>query len=252
MEQVIRAKVPIRIKNTFKPGDGGTVILLEDDYEASTRITPIPPLSHAAVDPHAITATACTLKSDVLVLNIHSNRKSVSHGFLAKVFTCLDRYGVVVDLISTSEVHVSLVTSASSLGLSGGSGSNDTSRNSSTDIFVATSPNATDDPSVSPVLNSALTIQRTKLDMVVRELQHLGELSVLRNMVILSLVGKRMRNMVGIAGKMFSVLARENVNIEMISQGASEVNISCVVLESDAERALRAVHDHCVLGMDPR
>lgn len=39
---------------------------------------------------------------------MNSNRKSVSHGFLAGIFGALDRYGVVVDLISTSEVHVSM------------------------------------------------------------------------------------------------------------------------------------------------
>jgi hypothetical protein len=38
-------------------------------------------------------------------------------------------------------------------------------------------------------------------------------------MAILSLVGKQMKNMIGIAGKMFSTLGENNVNIEMISQG---------------------------------
>lgn len=42
------------------------------------------------------------------MLNVNSNRKSVSHGFLAGIFGTLDRFGVVVDLISTSEVHVSM------------------------------------------------------------------------------------------------------------------------------------------------
>ena len=40
-------------------------------------------------------------------------------------------------------------------------------------------------------------------------------------MAILSLVGKQMKNMVGVAGKMFSTLGENNVNIEMISQGES-------------------------------
>ena len=49
-----------------------------------------------------------TIKEKIVVLNVNSNRKSVSHGFLAGIFGCLDRYGVVVDLISASEVHVSM------------------------------------------------------------------------------------------------------------------------------------------------
>lgn len=52
--------------------------------------------------------TAVTIKEHIIVLNVNSNRKSVSHGFLAGIFGTLDRYGVVVDLISTSEVHVSM------------------------------------------------------------------------------------------------------------------------------------------------
>jgi aspartate kinase len=65
---------------------------------------------------------------------------------------------------------------------------------------------------------------------------------VLYNMAILSLVGKQMKNMVGISGKMFSTLAESNVNIEMISQGASEINISCVIDEKMALTAMNAIH----------
>lgn len=49
-----------------------------------------------------------TIKEHIIVLNVNSNRKNVSHGFLATIFGTLDRYGVVVDLISTSEVYVSM------------------------------------------------------------------------------------------------------------------------------------------------
>ena len=46
----------------------------------------------------------------------------------------------------------------------------------------------------------------------------------------------------GTAGQMFSALGGAGVNIEMISQGASEINISCVIKEEDTEAGLRAVH----------
>jgi len=70
---------------------------------------------------------------------------------------------------------------------------------------------------------------------------------VLYEMAILSLVGKEMKNMVGIASKMFSTLAKYKVNIEMISQGASEINISCVIDDRNSVTALKAVHDECIL-----
>jgi aspartate kinase len=65
-------------------------------------------------------------------------------------------------------------------------------------------------------------------------------------MAILSMVGKQMRNMVGIAGRMFTTLAQGNVNIEMISQGASEINISCVIEARDAVKALNLIHQSCL------
>jgi aspartate kinase len=65
----------------------------------------------------------------------------------------------------------------------------------------------------------------------------------LRDQAILSLVGREMRNMVGMSSKMFSSLASKGVNIEMISQGASEINISCVIDQSKGLVALQAIHD---------
>lgn len=56
----------------------------------------------------------------------------------------------------------------------------------------------------------------------------------------LSVVGIGMRSHCGIAEKMFHALAEEGINIQMIS--TSEIKISCVIDESQAERALRAVH----------
>jgi aspartate kinase len=72
------------------------------------------------------------------------------------------------------------------------------------------------------------------------------QVSVHHDMAILSLVGKQMRNMVGIAGRMLTTLAQGNVNIEMISQGASEINISCVIDGRDAVKALNLIHQSCL------
>ena len=225
MEQVMRARVPIRIKNTFKPGAPGTIIMPETGGG--------PTSSHESSDSanglKSMKATAVTLKTDIICLNVHSNRKSHSHGFLAKVFAILDRHGVVVDLISTSEVHVSTAISCklNSLTLGPGSPRASASFESSAAFCSMGSP---------------------KLDAIIQDLQPCGDVSIIPDMAILSLVGKQMKNMVGISGRMFSTLAKNGVNIEMISQGASEINISCVILESDSKRALQSVHDVCVLG----
>ena len=65
-------------------------------------------------------------------------------------------------------------------------------------------------------------------------------------MAILSLVGKQMRHLVGIAGRMFTTLGQGDVNIEMISQGANEINISCVIEGRDAVKALNLIHQSCL------
>ena len=116
MEQVIRRKIPIRIKNVENPMGGGTVIHPDPEYDGGAQalsdtasgsgleFLEIPMYAHRK---HKL-PTAVTIKERITVLNVHSNRKSVSHGFFARIFGTLDRFGVVVDLISTSEVHVSM------------------------------------------------------------------------------------------------------------------------------------------------
>ena len=61
-------------------------------------------------------------------------------------------------------------------------------------------------------------------------------------MSIISLVGRGLRKKIGSAGKMFSVLANGNINIELISQGSSEINISCVVCSKDTNKAIQLLH----------
>lgn len=111
MEQVIRAKIPIRIKNVDNPSGQGTIIYPQEESEVNGHTASEAATSGIPAEgPNAIKLpTAVTIKDDIVVLNIHSNRKTISHGFLARIFGTLDRAGVVVDLISTSEVHVRIL-----------------------------------------------------------------------------------------------------------------------------------------------
>ncbi|KAG1887622.1 Aspartate/glutamate/uridylate kinase [Suillus subluteus] len=205
MEQVIRQKIPIRIKNVENPLGGGTDIEVSQDDGLCEVPVAMPQglsLSNDELRRNKRLPTAVTIKERIVVLNVNSNRKSVSHGFLAGIFRTLDRFGVVVDLISTSEVHVSM---------------------------------AIED-----------NLSRTTMDRLVGELKKSGTVSVHREMAILSLVGQQMRNLVGISGRMFTSLGQGNVNIEMISQGASEINISCVIEGRDAVKALNLIHQSCL------
>ena len=72
------------------------------------------------------------------------------------------------------------------------------------------------------------------------ELGRLGEVEVLRKMAIVSVVGRGFSRHPGLAARVFQTL--REVNVVMISFGASDVNFSFVVAEADAERAVRLLH----------
>ena len=59
---------------------------------------------------------------------------------------------------------------------------------------------------------------------------------------ILCVVGEGIRNAPGVAGEVFGVMAKEGINVELISQGASEINVTFVVREEDAGEAVRRLH----------
>ncbi|KAH8723717.1 aspartate kinase [Phaeosphaeriaceae sp. PMI808] len=78
------------------------------------------------------------------------------------------------------------------------------------------------------------------------DLEEMGQVSLLDSMSIVSVIGHRMRNVVGIGAEIFSSLASARVNIYLISQGASEINISFVIKGKDAQLAMEAVHENVV------
>jgi aspartate kinase len=59
---------------------------------------------------------------------------------------------------------------------------------------------------------------------------------------IVTVVGAGMRHTPGVAGRVFSQLGNNNVNVLAIAQGSSEVSISLVVDAADTENAVRALH----------
>ena len=75
-----------------------------------------------------------------------------------------------------------------------------------------------------------------------KELKRIARPTVYRNRAVVAVVGDGMGLHPGIAGQVFSVLGAEHINIELISQGASELNLTFVVKDADAERAVKALH----------
>ena len=96
--------------------------------------------------------------------------------------------------------------------------------------------------STSEVSISFTIEDKINLEFALSKLKELGKVNVNENRAIVACVGEGMKLLKGTAGKMFSALGEAGINIEVISQGASEINISCVVQETSAVDGLRAVH----------
>jgi len=191
MEAAMSAQVPVHILNTFKPDGHGTVVDPAFDYNARCEQLEKDGTSHGAV-------TAICSKSNVMVLNLMSNRKLGSFKFLASVFDVLLRYEVKVDLVTTTEVSLSVTVNEST--------------------------------------------PKENVLRAVEELSSVGACQLKEDRAIVSIIGEGMKRHVGVASQMFAALADAGINIEMIAQGSSEVNISAVVDCNDANRAIHTIH----------
>lgn len=171
----IEHDIPVRVLNSHKPEAEGTKII-------------------GRCPPSCVTVKSIAYKESITVVDIRSTRMLMAHGFLAKIFDIFDRFETAVDMVSTSEVEVSL------------------------------------------------TIDRTdRLMDIIEELETFSEATYDSEQAIVCLVGDNLRYTSGVAAKIFSAI--EGVNIRMISQGASRLNISFVIDESDLLTAISALHD---------
>ncbi|EYU28463.1 hypothetical protein MIMGU_mgv1a005583mg [Erythranthe guttata] len=147
--------------------------------------------------------TSIVLKQNVLMLDIVSTRMLGQFGFLAKVFAIFEDLDISVDVVATSEVSISLTL----------------------------------DPS--KIWSRELIKQ--ELDRVAEELGKIAIVKLLPHRSIISLIGNIQYSSL-ILEKAFNVFGKINVNVQMISQGASKVNMSLVVNDSEAEECVKALH----------
>jgi aspartokinase len=78
-----------------------------------------------------------------------------------------------------------------------------------------------------------------------RQVDRVADIS---DIAIIALVGEGMKSIPGIAARTFGVIGDTEMNILMIAQGSSELNLSLVVAQSDAPTAVRLIHDAFELG----
>ncbi len=100
----------------------------------------------------------------------------------------------------------------------------------------------------------SIIVKKNDLDKAVNalEMNLLGKVikkvDVTVDVSILALIGSGMRGITGVASKVFTAVAKKGVNVIMIAQGSSELNLAFVVKDSDCNVAVQALHDEFKLG----
>ncbi len=84
------------------------------------------------------------------------------------------------------------------------------------------------------------------LESIVDDIHRVCEpdsVEVIGDLALVATVGRNMRNSIGTSARLFWALAKEKINVRMIDQGSSELNIIVGVNNSDFERAIKAIHN---------
>jgi aspartate kinase len=103
----------------------------------------------------------------------------------------------------------------------------------------------------------SMVVRKTDLDKATTtlELNLLGkvikQINVNDDVAVIAVVGSGMRGIKGVAAKVFGAVAKYDINVIMIAQGSSELNLAFVVNDSDCEQAVRALHDEFELAKRP-
>ncbi len=100
----------------------------------------------------------------------------------------------------------------------------------------------------------SVIVKQSDLDKAVNalEIELLGKiikkLEITTDVAIVALIGSGMRGTVGVASRVFGAVAKKSVNVVMIAQGSSELNLAFVVKDSDCKYVVQALHDEFELA----
>ncbi|HET7871052.1 MAG TPA: lysine-sensitive aspartokinase 3 [Terriglobales bacterium] len=179
----IQNNIPVLILNSRNPRCDGT------------RITAAAPKSRNIFK-------AIAAKKRITVVDVVATRMLMAHGFLKSIFEVFANHRCPVDMVSTSEVSVSVTVDSNE-----------------------------------------------SIAAIAADLGKLADVKYEGRKAIVCLVGENIRNTPGIAAKVFGAIP--DVNIQMISQGASEINISFVIDEPDVPKVVSRLHQVFFSEVDP-
>ena len=179
----VRKSIPVFVLNSRNPTNEGT------------RITSVAPHCNSPFKSIAV-------KKKLSIIDVVASRMLMTHGYLKAIFDIFDKHQCPVDMVSTSEVSVSLTVD-----------SND------------------------------------KLPLIAADLSKLADVNYEGKKALVCLVGEDIRGQSGMAAQVFGAI--KHVNVRMISQGASEINMSFMIDEEDADEAVRSLHAAFFKDPDP-
>ncbi|HTX41737.1 MAG TPA: lysine-sensitive aspartokinase 3 [Acidobacteriaceae bacterium] len=179
----VKKNIPVFVLNSRNPENGGT------------RITAL--AAHCRSPFKSI-----AVKKRLTIMDIVASRMLLSHGYLKAIFEVFDKHKCPVDMVSTSEVSVSLSVDSNE-----------------------------------------------KLPAIAADLSKLADVKYEGRKALVCMVGENIRGQNGIAARVFQSV--RHINLRMISQGASEINMSFMIEEDDAEEAVRSLHAEFFSDPDP-
>ena len=179
----VQKNIPVWVLNSKNPENAGTQI--------------------TAMAPHCSNPfKSIAIKRKLTIIDVVASRMLMTHGYLHAIFEVFDRHKCPVDMVSTSEVSVSLTVDSNEL-----------------------------------------------LPLIAADLSKLADVKYEGRKALICMVGENIRGQNGIAAQVFAAIS--HVNVRMISQGASEINMSFMIEEDDVEEAVRSLHTHFFQNLDP-
>ena len=179
----VKKNIPVLVLNSRNPSCEGTRII--------------------SVAPHCRSPfKSIAVKRKLTIIDIVACRMLMSHGYMSKVFAIFDKHKCPVDMVSTSEVSVSLSVDSNA-----------------------------------------------SLPAIAADLSTLADVKYEGKKALVCMVGEDIRGQNGIAAQVFNAI--RHINVRMISQGASEINMSFMIEEDDADEAVRSLHAAFFKEPDP-
>ena len=179
----VKKNIPVAVLNSRNPACEGTRII--------------------SLAPHCKSPfKSIAVKKKLSMIDVVASRMLMTHGYLSQIFAIFDKHKCPVDMVSTSEVSVSLTVDSNN-----------------------------------------------QLPAIAADLSKLADVKYEGKKALVCMVGEDIRGQNGIAAQVFAAI--RHINVRMISQGASEINMSFMIEEEDADEAVRSLHAAFFREPDP-